>query len=61
MLFFCLLTCVGRYTRCTEAIPVLDMTAESCARALMAGWIAQFGISSTIMSDRVAQFESNLW
>ena len=38
-----------------------NMTAESCARALMAWWISRFGVPSSIMSDRGAQFESSLW
>lgn len=59
--FSYLFTCIDRYTRWTEAIPMTNMTAESCARALMTGWISRFGVPNTIMSDRGAQFESNLW
>ena len=59
---FCyLFTCIDRYTRWTEAIPMVDMTAESCARALLDGWISRFGLPRSIMSDRGRQFESNLW
>ena len=35
--FSYLFTCIDRYTRWTEAIPMVDMTAESCARALLHG------------------------
>ena len=56
-----LLTCIDRYTRWTEAIPLTNITAEACAQALMEGWIARFGLPSSITSDRGRQFESNLW
>ena len=46
-------------------VPMTNMTAESCARALMAGWmhdaLMAFGVPNSIMSDRGAQFESSLW
>ena len=32
--FSYLFTCIYRYSRWTEAIPMVDMTAESCARAV---------------------------
>ncbi len=59
--FSYLFTCIDRYTRWTEVVPMTNMTAESCARALMAGWISRFGVPNSIMSDRGAQFESSLW
>ena len=36
-------------------------TAESCASALLSGWIARFGVPVTITSDQGQQFESHLW
>ena len=56
-----LLTCVHRFTRWPEAFPLTDITAESVARAFVFGWIAQFGVPSTVITDRGRQFESNLW
>ena len=38
-----------------------DATAESCAKALLSGWIARFGVPVTIISDQGRQFESSLW
>ena len=37
------------------------MTALSCARALVANWIAQFGVPAHISSDKGAKFTSGLW
>ena len=38
-----------------------DATAESCASALLTGWISRFGVPTTITSDQGQQFESHLW
>ena len=59
--FSYLFTCIYHYSRWTEAIPMVDMTAESCARALLHGWKSRFGLPRSIMSDRGRQFESNFW
>ena len=56
-----LLTCVDRYTRWPEAIPLSSITAEAVAHAFLHGWISHFGVPSTIVSDRGRQFESKLW
>ena len=56
-----LFSCVDRYTRWPEAIPMTEATAESCARALLSGWVARFGVPTTLTSDQGRQFESNLW
>ena len=56
-----LLTCVDRFTRWPEAIPLVDTTASTVAHAFISGWIARYGTPSTITTDRGAQFESELW
>ncbi len=56
-----LFTCVDRYTRWPEAIPMTAATAESCAAALLNGWVSRFGVPTTITSDQGQQFESHFW
>ena len=59
--FTYLLTCVDRFTRWPEAIPLEDARTSTVARAFLAHWIARFGVPSIITTDRGAQFESALW
>jgi len=56
-----LFTCIDRFTRWPEAIPMTDATAESCATAFLTQWVSRFGVPTTITSDRGRQFESALW
>ena len=56
-----LLTCVDRFTCWPEAIPIVDIRAETIADAFFSGWIARYGTPATITTDRGAQFESKLW
>nr|VZH92197.1 unnamed protein product [Spirometra erinaceieuropaei] len=59
--FTYLLTCVDRYTRWAEAIPLPNVQAETIVKAFVSRWVAMFGAPSTVTTDRVAQFESALF
>ena len=50
--FTYLLTCVVRFTRWPEAIPLICIMAEAVAQAFLSGWISCFGVPSTIVTDR---------
>nr|XP_037280125.1 uncharacterized protein LOC119173389 [Rhipicephalus microplus] len=56
-----LLTCVDRFTRWAEAIPIVDMTAETVASAFLYHWVARFEVPSTVTIDYGRQFESALF
>lgn len=55
-----LLTCADRFTQWPEAFPITDILAETVANTFVSGWIAQFGVPSTVTTDCSSQFESHL-
>nr|VZI51325.1 unnamed protein product [Spirometra erinaceieuropaei] len=56
-----LLTCVDRYARWPEAIPLPNVQAETIVKASVSRWVAVFGAPSMITTDRGAQSESTLF
>ena len=56
-----LMTVIDRYSRWLEAIPLANITARSCAKALVRHWISRFGCPESIVTDRGRQFTGELW
>nr|VZI30326.1 unnamed protein product [Spirometra erinaceieuropaei] len=55
------LTCVDRYSRWAEAIPLPNVQAETIAKAFVSRWVAMLGAPSTVTTDCGVQFESALF
>ena len=56
-----LLTAVDRFTRWPAAIPLSDISAQSVIDAFVSGWIQNYGVPSTVTSDRGSQFSSAIF
>ena len=56
-----LLTIIDRMTRWPEAVPIANTTAEVVVQAFLGAWVSRFGVPETVLSDRGAQFTSEVW
>ncbi|XP_017302025.1 uncharacterized protein LOC103515183 [Diaphorina citri] len=56
-----LLTCIDRFTRWFEAIPLTDQSAEIVAQAFFNGWISRFGTPVYLVTDQGRNFLSFLF
>ena len=59
--FSYLLMIVDRFLRWPDAIPFPDISSIMVARAFLDQWVSRFGVLAEIVSDRGAQFISQLW
>lgn len=55
--FIYLLTCVDRFSRWPEAIPLPNCSSETAAKAFLERWVALYGCPVTVTSDRGSHFE----
>ncbi|XP_011858468.1 PREDICTED: protein NYNRIN-like [Vollenhovia emeryi] len=59
--FIYCLTIIDRFSRWPEAIPLIDITARTIARAFFDNWVARFGAPSILTTDQGQQFEAQLF
>lgn len=54
-------TMIDRSSRWVEAVPLLSTSTSACVEALLATWVARFGVPALLTSDRGVQFTSAVW
>ena len=54
-----LLTCIDRFTRWPEAIPLPNCSSETVAKAFLERWVSQFGCPAVVTTDRGSHFEAS--
>jgi hypothetical protein len=52
---------VDRSTRWLEAVHLCTMEAKVCVEAFINTWVAHYGVSEAVTTDRGRQFTSALW
>ncbi|GBN44508.1 Retrovirus-related Pol polyprotein from transposon 412 [Araneus ventricosus] len=57
---YCLI-CVDRFSKWPEAVPLVDISANTIATAFYSGWISRFGPALRLTTDQGTQFESALF
>lgn len=54
-------TIIDRFSRWPEAIPIVDITANTVARAFSDCWIARYGVPKVLTTDQGSQFQSQIF
>lgn len=56
-----ILTCIDRFSRWPEAVPLDNIEADTIARSFIHLWVARFGVPTKVTTDQGRQFESQLF
>lgn len=56
-----ILTCIDRFSRWPEAIPLVEIDAENVAKSFISMWISRYGVPLRVTTDQGRQFESRLF
>ena len=56
-----ILTVQCSFTKWTEAFPLKNQKATTCARAIVEGWVYRYGVADSIHSDQGRNFESKVF